>query len=352
MLDDRKLKVLHAIISSYIDTAEPIGSRTISKDYDLGVSSATIRNEMSDLEDLGYLSKPHSSAGRVPSDKAYRLYVDGLMDLKKDLDDEKALNKRLKGLLVGESNEIEELIKNSARILSTMTNYTSIVASPRMQKSKINKIQLVPVEHIGILVLLICSNGLVKNSIYKTNVKYSHEELAIVTNLLNSSLEGLDMDQVAASLAKRDFKEMKELKSLMDGIGSIIVETVEDLVSVDLYFDGITNILNFPEYKDIDKAREFMSFVENKDLFLDVLLKSSTSDDIDIIIGSENIHSPIKDISIITATYSLSGQTIGKVGLIGPTRMDYLNLINTVELFSKNITKIMDVIIDDELMVR
>lgn len=342
MLDERKLKVLYAIINSYVDSAEPIGSRTISKNFDLGVSSATIRNEMSDLEDLGYLSKPHSSAGRIPSDKGYRLYVDDLLQFKTSNLDSK-MDEVLTKHLTSEINEMDELIKNAAKMLSDLTNYTSIVASPKIKGIDVEKIQLVPVENIGILILIICKNGLIKNSIVKVNSSLSSDDLNTISNYLNKKLSNLSTEEIINKLDNNIFVEKDNpyiyvIELLTPHIKSLL----EELISVDLYSEGLINILNFPEYKDVEKAKEFMSFVDNKELLLDVLLKSSTSEDINIIIGDENIYSPIKDISIITATYRTDGKTIGKIGLIGPTRMDYLNLIKIVKVFSDNITEVIN----------
>lgn len=347
MLDERKLKVLYAIINGYISSAEPIGSRTISKHCDLGVSSATIRNEMSDLEELGYLSKPHSSAGRVPSDKAYRLYVDELLKWEKSQLDIN-LNNQIKEILAREQWEIEELIQNSAKLLSAITSYTSLVASPKMKASRVKHIQLVPIDDLGILMVMICDTGIVKNSIYKPEEPISLGQLNLISNFLNHKFRGLSIDEILMQLDNDDFNEIYELRNIMIDLIPIINSSIEDLVSVDLYSEGITKILNFPEYRDIDKAKEFISFVEDKDLILDILSNTSTSNDIDIIIGSENIYAPIKDISIITATYKIRGKTIGKVGLVGPTRMDYLNLIKTIKGFSANITEILNLLIKDQ----
>lgn len=343
MLNDRKLKVLYSIISSYIDDAEPIGSRTISKKYDLGVSPATIRNEMSDLEELGYLTKPHSSAGRVPSDKAYRLYVDTLLK-SGSLPFDKMVSSKIKEILAKESWEMGELIENSAKVLSAITSYTALVASPKMRSSKIKHIQLVPIDNLGVLIVLVCNTGVVKNTIYKPEKPISIEQLNTISNFLNDKLKGLSMEEMLIQLDKNIFKEIYELKNIIDDLIPTINSSVEELTSIELYSEGITNILNFPEYKDVEKAKEFISFVENKDLILDILSRTSSSEDIDIIIGSENIYAPVKDVSIITATYKIGGKTIGKVGLIGPTRMDYFNLIKTIQIFSTNITEILNLL--------
>ena len=341
MLDERKLKVLYAIIKSYIDSAEPIGSRTLSKNFELGVSSATIRNEMSDLEDLGYLSKTHSSSGRVPSDKAYRLYVDELLKLNiSPLDG--LQNQKIKEILAKESWDMDEFIQSSARILSAITNYTSVVATPKLKGSRIKQLQLVGIDGLGVLVVIVCNNGLIKNSIFKTDIQISQEELNMISIYLNDKFREKSMDEILILLNQDIFNEIYKYKDFLKGLITVIYNSIEELISIELYSEGIMNILNFPEYKDIEKAKSFISFVEDKNLLLNILQKTSISQDVDIIIGQENIYSPIKDISIITATYTIGGRTIGKVGLIGPTRMDYLNLIRTLKIFSSHVSNILD----------
>lgn len=336
MLDERKIKVLYAIINSYIDSGEPIGSRTISKTYDLGVSSATIRNEMSDLEDLGFLNKPHSSAGRIPSDKAYRLYVDDFLS-QKSLSPDILKGLKIKEMLMNKSWELDDLIQNSAKILSALTSYTSIVASPKFKTSKIKQIKLVSLDDLGVLMIIVCDTGSVKNTIFKPEKPIGSDKLNLISNFLNSKLKGMRIEDLLVQLESDVFVELYEYKSLMDKLIPVITNSIEDLVSIDLYSDGLTKILNYPEFKDIEKAKSFISFVEDKNLILNILLENS-SQGVDIIIGSENIYAPIKDISIITASYALGGRLIGKIGLIGPTRMDYFNLIDTLKVFSTHIT--------------
>lgn len=341
MLDERKLKVLYAIINSYINSAEPIGSRTISKEYDLGVSSATIRNEMSDLEDQGYLTKPYSSAGRIPSDKGYRLYVDKLLQnpevLLNHMDD-----LMIREILNSQAWEMEDLIQSLAKMLSKLTSYTAVVASPRMKSSLIKKIQLLSVDDFKVLMIIISNTGIVKNTIFKINKAISSEDLNTISNFLNRKFDNLSIDEILSILKEDIWDELFEFKYVFEGMISVICEAIKDFASVELYFDGITKILNFPEYKDIDKAKSFISFMEDKDLLLEILLKNPQSNEIDIIIGSENIYAPIKDVSMITTTYTIGDKIIGRVGLIGPTRMDYFNLINIIKSFSLNINNILN----------
>ncbi|SHH65853.1 heat-inducible transcriptional repressor HrcA [Sporanaerobacter acetigenes] len=338
MLDERKLRVLHAIINSYISSAEPIGSRTISKKYDLGVSSATIRNEMSDLEDLGYLNKPYTSAGRVPSDKAYRLYVDMLLkDPRAFIDMRK--KQEIKKNLLKEAVEMDNLIENSTKILSKITNYTALAIAPQFKRSTIKHIQLIPIDEYEILVVIVSDSGIVKNTIFRIDNQIPNDQLNIISNFLNEKLKGLTIEEIGNEIDTVVFKEMYEYKNIIESIIPVINQSLEEVENVEVFADGVTNIFNFPEYSDVTKARSFLSFIEDKDLVVDILLKN-TLDDFEITIGGENSIDEIKNCSLITATYKLDGDTIGKIGVIGPTRMDYFKVINAVNLLAINLNEI------------
>lgn len=344
MLDDRKIKVLHAIINSYILKAEPIGSRTISKQYDLGVSSATIRNEMSDLEELGYLNKPHTSAGRIPSDKAYRLYVDQLLKAEKSNMDMKEKGE-IKKALVKESQEIDQLIQNSAKIISAITSYTALAISPQLKENRLKHIQLIPIDQTEILVVLVNESGIVKNTIFRVEQNIPEDQLVTISNLLNHKLKGFTMEEINQAINEGVFQELHELKRILDEIIPIMNRSLEEIEDVEIYAGGVTKIFNFPEYADLDKAKSFISFIEDKELLIDLLLNDSLERGMEITIGDENIYEAIKDCSLITTTYRLGDMTIGKIGVIGPTRMEYFKVINALRLFSINITEILDALL-------
>lgn len=343
MLDDRKIKVLHAIINSYILTAEPIGSRTISKQYDLGVSSATIRNEMSDLEDLGYLNKPHTSAGRIPSDKAYRLYVDEILKAERSRVDLKK-KESIKRILVKESNEIDMLIQNTAKILSAITSYTALAISPQLKKTKLKHMQLIPIDYGEILVVLVGDSGIVKNTMFRIEQGIPENQLNRISDFLNRKLKGLTIDDIGKIMNKEIFEEMYEFKEVIDSIIPIINRSLEEIDDVEIYADGVTKIFNFPEYRDLEKAKSFISFIEDKELLLEMFLNNSLENGIEISIGDENIYDQIKDCSLITTTYKLGDVFFGKIGIIGPTRMDYISAINSLRLFSMNLTEILNML--------
>ena len=202
-----------------------------------------------------------------------------------------------------------------------------------------------PIDSRQILMVLVSDSGVVKNSIIRMEKEFSKDQIMIISNFLNEELKGLTIEEINEMMTIEIFKDLFEFKAILDNMLPIISQSLEEIDNIDLYSDGITKILNFPEYKDIEKAKSFISFIENKDLVVDLMLNNLMEDDIDITIGSENIYDPIKDCSLITATYRLGDKTIGKIGVIGPTRMDYLKVIDIMHLFSVNITEIIDMLL-------
>lgn len=338
ILDDRKLQVLDAIIQSYIMNAEPIGSRTISKKFDLGVSSATIRNEMSDLEELGYLVKPHTSAGRIPSDKAYRLYVNTIIPL---IELQPLLSKAQIENIINEKEQIENLIENMAKLLSKVTNYTAIAISPQVNKSKIKSIQLVAIDEMRIMVVLVTDSGVVKNKVLKLDEEIHYDKLSMLTNMLNKELRGHTVDEISKDFGEKLVKEIYKADSPIIRIVPFIIDSLEKAEDSNLYMDGVTNIFNFPEYNDLSRAKEFLSFMEDKDNLLSMMITDNV-DDVSVIIGAENEHQAIKTCSVITTDYSIDGKIIGKIGVIGPTRMDYEKVINSVKSLSLDLNDLID----------
>lgn len=285
---------------------------------------------MSDLEELGFLVQPHTSAGRIPSDKAYRLYVDYLMspgniNLLRKADIKQSLQR--------EMGEIDQLIQNCARVLSKVTSYTALAIAPQISQSILKHIQLLPIDDSKILVILVTNEGVVKNCIFRNENQISPEHLNQISNYINSTLKGCSMGDITAELQEDIIREMHSFRQTIRDIIPIVNQALEDIGDVNLYSDGVTNILNFPEYNDISKAKAFISFMEDKNSVVDMLLKNNEHD-LEITIGHENSYEEIKNCSLITATYSFNGKTIGKIGVIGPTRMDYSKVITTVKSIS------------------
>ncbi|MDO5715416.1 MAG: heat-inducible transcriptional repressor HrcA [Tissierellia bacterium] len=339
-MDTRKIQILNAIINSYIDLPIPVGSRTLSKEFDFGVSSATIRNEMADLEDLGYLNKPHQSAGRIPSDKAYRFYVDELYSKYEGEDNgEKVSN--LKETISEDIGNYTDLFQRVVHRLAEQTNCTSYLIAPKKPDTTIKLLKLIALDDSSILLLIIGNKGIVEKHILNIRTHISEPDLAVIEKRLNDEISGMD------------FGKIEELKITLTGrmvefgnfISSIIKKASKfnnKVSAIEVYYDGLTNILNFEEYKDLEKAREFMTFIEDKDLLLDILRQKQPTKDLEVIIGDENDYDLMKGNSIIRSTYRSKNNLVGSLGIIGPVRMDYRNLIRTVHLYSNAMAQIME----------
>ncbi len=347
-LDKRKVKILKAIISSYIDNAEAVGSRTISKKYELGVSPATIRNEMSDLEEMGFLIQPHASSGRIPTDKAYRYYVDDLW--KKVLGSTNSNIEQLRNIIEEKADEMDSVFKNSVRILSQFTKYTSFIVSPQMKQSSIKRIQLVPVTDRKILLVLVLQSNIVKQVMLRLNSPMPPDQMEKISSSLSERLQGYkleDIDSIKDSLIQQLYHLRESSSESLLELLPFLVDQIGKLEDFNVYSDGLTNILDLPEYNDVVKAREFISFVEDKDS-LAKLFQFTGESDIGISIGSENEYEQLRDCSLITATYKLNGKLIGKIGVIGPTRMDYSKVISTVKSMSEAMNEIISQNFDED----
>ncbi|WZL77609.1 heat-inducible transcriptional repressor HrcA [Eubacteriales bacterium mix99] len=334
-LGARKLKILQAIIDDYIRTAEPVGSRTLAKKYGLGISSATIRNEMSDLEEMGFLEQPHTSAGRVPSDKAYRFYVDKLMKVR-SLDQKEA--EYIRETYESTIDQIEQIIFHTAETLSEVTNYTSLAMAPRLSKVTIRHIQLVQVDGEFALLVIVTSSGILRDTLIRIPEGINNDYLSRVSNILNEQFRGKTIDQIdtedLANIRDKFLKNRKFFSSLLD----ILIQRFRESEKREVYLGGTTNIFNFPEYQDIIRAQSFLNLMEEKDLLYDIL-SNSTEDGVWVSIGSENSYNELHDCSIVTATYSLEDRVLGTIGLIGPTRMEYSKAISVMDYMGKALSR-------------
>ena len=327
-LNDRKLKILRAIILNYLETAEPVGSRTISKNYDLGISPATIRNEMSDLEELGFILQPHTSAGRIPSDKGYRLYVDKLMNLHED----EIKNGLYIEQLCQRVDRIESLLKNIAKLLAKETNYATIVSSPQINKAKIKNIQLVGIEDKKILAIIVTDGNIIKNYMININEPVHQTILNRLTFVLNEQLYGLTLDQINLPLIQ-DLKSFAGNKvEIVNKVLDAIFDTIKSVDDTEIYTSGATNILRFPEFNDISKATNLIHKLEEKQTLKDMVctVLDENGVNIKVTIGNENAIEEMKECSLITTAYKLGGENIGFIGILGPKRMDYENTIGSL----------------------
>lgn len=333
-LTERKLKILQAVIADFIRTAEPVGSRTISKNYELG-SPATIRNEMSDLEELGYLTHPHTSSGRVPSEKAYRLYVNELMKKRELTQEQKDAIARD---LYSNVTELENLIERAAHVLSKITNLTAFAISPDKEQDKLKYINLLAVDPKTVVLMLVAESGKVSNTAVRLDKPASEDMLRILAKNMTYNYSGKTLSEALKTDIIRTFKADAEAMAMFEhNIAPSFIRSLEEMLNVNLYMDGLTNIFSLPEYNDIEKARTFFELVNRKQ---DIMQKlSSRGDGVRITIGGENEDEELSDCSVITATYHVDGKMVGKLGVIGPTRMRYGEVTSVVEYLTENLSK-------------
>lgn len=333
-LTERKLKILQAIIGDFISTAEPVGSRTLSKKYDLGISPATIRNEMSDLEEMGLLTHPHTSAGRVPSEKAYRLYVDEIMK-KRELS--KSQKEVIAKELCSNISELDRTIKHAAKILSHITNLTSFAVTPKADDDILKAINLLPIDDETVVLMIVAESGKVSNTALKPRCQFTDEMLRVLSKSMTYNYKGKTISQALKSDIIQSFaNDVEAMSGLARNIIPNFVKTLEEMLNVNLYMDGLTNIFSLPEYNDIDKAKSFMEAMNQKE---DLAKKITSRDDgVIITIGTENEDDLLNDCSLITATYHIDGRLVGKLGVIGPTRMKYGEITSVIEFLTDNIT--------------
>lgn len=322
MISLRKMKILAAIVEAYTETAEPVGSRTISKKYEFGISPATIRNEMSDLEDLGYIIQPHTSAGRIPSDKGYRLYVDNLMQQKKLTDREINF---IKKTISNNVTRIDYLLKETAKAISLLTNYTTIMTEPITNKSKIKFLNFIPIDKKTLILVIVTNDNNAKNFTLKVNVPKKLDYISKVINRNLAKLDIIDLNFYDKILEQIGFENKNFMQKVMDAINS--------MEEVRIYTSGIKNILAFPEFHNFEKAQNIFEVFEHQHL-LSSIFKQDLQNDIEITIGAENQIDLFKDCSLIKTNYVISKDTFANIGILGPTRMNYsqvVSLLNVVE---------------------
>ncbi|MFO7295089.1 MAG: heat-inducible transcriptional repressor HrcA [Caldicoprobacter sp.] len=334
-LGKRKLQILQAVIDDYICSGEPVGSRTIAKKYGMGISPATIRNEMSDLEEMGYLHQPHTSAGRIPSDKAYRLYVDKLMKIRMLTAVEA---EHIKKIYEQKTTEIEKIIEQVAKVLSDITNYTSVVLGPQLNKILIKRIQLIPVEGQYTLLVVVTSAGIIKDTIIRVPADIDPGYLDRVSNMLTEHYRDKTFAEVDINSIQDVQKEMSKQREFFNSLIDALTESIAQKEQTEVYLGGTTNIFNFPEYRDIMKARTFLSFMEQKNLLYNLLSKYDKQG-VRVIIGTENEYEQMKECSIVMATYSIGDKVLGTLGLIGPTRMEYSKAVSVVRYVGETVSK-------------
>ncbi len=339
-LSERKQRILQAIIDEYIGTAEPVGSRSISKRDELGLSSATIRNEMADLEDMGYLVKPHTSAGRIPSDTGYRFYVNSLMQqYQVSANAVEVLRRELTDRI----SQLDMLIKKASAVTSALTEYTTVVTSPAFNRLVIRKIDIIAMAGGNAMLILVTKSGVVKNRMIAVDI--TEQESRKITEALNEGLAGVVADDVDETLLAHIAGRL----SITDGIPTekamTVLKYVYEFIAAhderDVYVDNVRSILRYPEFSDVNKARDMLSFLENRDNLIKIIDSGNNNDGVGIKIGTENNIRELENTSLITVNYKAGGKMLGKIGVIGPKRMNYAKVVASLDLISHYIDDIL-----------
>lgn len=335
-LDERKKTILQAVIRNYLETGEPVGSRTISKYTDLNLSSATIRNEMADLEEMGYILQPHTSAGRIPSDKGYRFYVDALMQKERQVSE-------MQELLVERQEKMETMLKQVAKVLAANTQYATMISAPTVKRNKLKFIQLSRVDANQLLAVIVIEGNIIKNNILPLKEELTNETLLKLNILLNTNLNGLSIDEINLGM----IAVMKQQAGVHSDIVGEVIDAVGEAIRADedleIYTSGTNNIFRYPELADQQKASELINTFEEKQL-LGELLQENQEDEggtgIQIYIGEEAPVRGMKDCSVVTATYELGGGMKGTIGIVGPKRMDYDKVVDTLRTIQSQLDEL------------
>lgn len=337
-MNDREESVLRHVVHNYISTAVPVGSRYISRHYESLLSPATIRNVMSDLEESGFLSHPHTSAGRVPTDLGYRYYVDFLMELEKISDDEKRVIRNQ----LDKAIDTEEMLRDTSKLLGKISNQLSIVTSPHLGSGTFQKLELMQVSSSKLLVMISIQSGLVRTIMLEVGMGLKKDVLDRVSTILNERLSGLTLKEIRDSFVDR----LADYKDERTGLIRLFVDSVDQLFDDNkererVHIAGTGNLIEHPEFGDPKNFRSIIELIENEDIIVHLLEKHEIPNkDFVITIGTENQDTKAQDYSLVTATYNVNGIT-GRVGIMGPTRMNYSKLIPLVDHVAKTIAEML-----------
>lgn len=336
MLDERNKRVLCAVVQSYINNPDPVGSRSVTKRYSFALSPATIRNIMADLEDMGFLHQPHTSAGRVPTDRGYRFYVDCLRHEEDQPNEELVhdLTRKLEAI----RHDINTLIGEATKTLSVLSHYLGVALPPNPDRTTLNRIELLKYMGNRAVAMLFTNEGLVKHRILTMNPELTQRDLNRITEYLNSEFSGYTLDEIRSMI----IKEMAKEKALCDTLISRAMRICREALSFphsDIFISGFSEVLSLPDFSNIEKIKEISRAIEDKHLIIKLLDRLSESDGVQVVIGSENLDDEMKKLSIVASTYKEGDRPIGTVGIIGPTRMDYSKAIFIVDMTAKFITR-------------
>jgi heat-inducible transcriptional repressor len=336
LLTDRQLLILQVIVDDFIRSAQPVGSRSLSKKEDISFSSATIRNEMADLEELGYIEKTHTSSGRVPSEKGYRYYVDHLLS-------PQALNQQdvsiIQSIFAEKIYEFEKIIQRSAKILSELTNYTSIVLGPATSINKLKRIQIIPLNKETAVAIFVTDTGHVENRTFSLPASIDVSDLEKTVNILNDRLAGVPLEDLNDKIYKEVAMLLRQHIHNYDLMLHTVADSLKMPVTEKLFFGGKTNMLSQPEFHDISKIRTLLTMIDQEEWIYNLIRKDSAG--IHVKIGTENNISAMDNCSLITATYSVGVEKLGTIAILGPTRMEYSRVIGLLRLLSNDLTAVL-----------
>ena len=326
--EDRKAIILKAIIKNYMETGEPVGSRTISKLPELNLSSATIRNEMSDLEEMGYILQPHTSAGRIPSDKGYRFYVDEILR-EKEIETE-----AFKDLMFKKVDRLETLLKQLAKIIARDTNYAAMISGPSIHSNKVKFLQLSKIDKFKLLLVTVAEGNIINNKIIDIDSEISENEILNLNLLINTSLNGLTVEEINLSVMNKLRTDAGVYSDIVDKVLREVAAVFESATdNLEIYTSGTTNIFKYPEISDREKASQLVNAFEEKDKLKEILagVNDDDNDGIRVYIGNEVPISDMRDLSVVTANYEIGEGLRGSIGIVGPKRMDYEKVLKTIK---------------------
>lgn len=343
-LDERSKQILYAVVQSYISKPDPVGSRFVTKKYSFGFSPATVRNIMADLEDLGFLSQPHTSAGRVPTDKGYRFYVDSIMGVREtgefdsgEGDFVQQFAKKLESI----RNDVSNMFLEVTNSLSMMSNYIGVVTPPRAEKTIFNRIDFIRYKEDKVVAILLTEEGVIKNKIIGVDSRLTQDDLNRIADYLNAEYSGRTIDEIKNLLVRKAYRE----KALWDKLIARAIKIYEQAISFtedDVYVSGLYDVMNLPDFSDISKIREISKAIKDKHIILKLLDELSDSEGVHVFIGNENPVEEMKNLSVVASTYKEKERPMGVIALIGPTRMDYSKAIYMVDTIAKCISRTFD----------
>ena len=336
MLSDRKRKILQIIIEDYIETAEPVGSRTIARKHNLGLSPATIRNEMSDLEELGYLDSPHTSAGRVPSAAAYRLYVDSLKPGTLTDNDIALIN----GWFRERTRNMDDIFKSTAKILSRMTQSVSVIVANKKPTARFKYIKFLPLSGNKVILCIVTDDGDMDNGLITIPAGMTPAELDYLAGRMSRMLEGTPISEITSDMLQKVYYEVSHDEVMLNSLKRTLREIAAKNNEQKVFLGGTKQLLNQPEFQNMDRVKDLLGILEEEKVVKD-LLNAGDQSGLKITIGSENKFTGIKDCSMVQATYRLNGEIVGTMAVLGPTRMEYRKVIAVMNYLHKYLETIL-----------